>query len=142
MGTALVFLSIQTPFADVLKKWLGSVVEKQSAVRLQFVNGSVRIYLNDVLCLEGPYISVVPTPALETDTQSKRWADYLGKNEGLIACSLWYSACTKRSSAQLRYSIECSYRVGARPHIESKYGIRCDERTSRGRACIQVSTID
>ena len=25
------------------------------------------------------YISVVPTPALETDTQSKRWADYLGK---------------------------------------------------------------
>jgi len=77
IGTALAFRSIQPHFTEVLKNWLAGMIEKQSVVRLQFVNESVRILLNDVLHLEAPYISVVPTPTLETDGQLKRWADYL-----------------------------------------------------------------
>jgi hypothetical protein len=79
IGTALVFRSIQPHFADLLKKWLAGAVEKQSDIRLECVNGSVRIYLRGFLHLEAPYITVAPTPTIETDTQLKRWADYLGK---------------------------------------------------------------
>src|SRR3984893_15850527 len=47
-----------------------------------------------------------------------------------------------RWSLQVLYSIECSYPVGAKTHIESRCGIRCDEPTYRGRACIQVWRTD
>ena len=77
IGTALAFRSIKPHFSEVLKNWLAGMIEKQAIVRLQFVNGSVRILLNDVLLLEAPYISLMST--LESDEQLKRWANYLQK---------------------------------------------------------------
>jgi hypothetical protein len=79
IGTALAFRSIKPHFSEVLKNWLAGMIEKQAVVRVQFVNGSVGILLNDVLHLEAPYISLVPTPTLESGAQLKRWADYLQK---------------------------------------------------------------
>jgi len=42
-------------------------------------------------------------------------------------------------SGQVRYSIECSHRVGAKPRIESQCGIRCDEPASTNRAYIRIA---
>jgi hypothetical protein len=78
-GTALAFRRIEPHFTEVLKKWLAGMVEKQSAVRLQFVNGSMRMFLDDVLHLEAPYKHDTVAPTLETDSQLKRWGDYLQK---------------------------------------------------------------
>jgi hypothetical protein len=79
-GTALAFRSIQPHFTEVLRKWCRVSVQKEStAIGLQFVNGSVRMILNNVLHLEAPYKHDPVAPTLETDLQLRRWADYLQK---------------------------------------------------------------
>jgi hypothetical protein len=56
-----------------------SVVET-TAIKLEFENGLVRMYVDGVLRLETRHRSSdVPVSTLETDSHLKRWADYLQK---------------------------------------------------------------
>ena len=50
-----------------------------TAIKLEFANGLVQIYVDGVLRLEAQYRSGVVAPTLETDSQLRRWADYLSK---------------------------------------------------------------
>ena len=50
-----------------------------AAIKLELANGMVQVYVDNVLRLETHYKFSAVAPTLETDSQLKRWADYLGK---------------------------------------------------------------
>jgi hypothetical protein len=67
------------PVISAAKMMENSVVET-TAIKLEFENGLVRMYVDGVLRLETRHRSSdVPVSTLETDSHLKRWADYLQK---------------------------------------------------------------